>query len=303
MALVMGSLQLGIIYGLLAIGIYITFRILNIPDLTCEGTFTLGLAISAVITRLTHPYIAILVALVFGMTAGAITGLLQTKCKIHPILAGILVMSGLYPVNLAILGGSPNLSLMNSNTIFRNCIDISRKLGLGPDATKIAVSLIVTVAVVIILAKFFKTHTGLAIRATGDNEDMVRASSIDADRMKILALAIGNGVIAICGAMITQYQNYADINSGNGTLVLGLASVIIGEVIFFRRNITLSLVAAVVGSIVYRFIIALAMRLPFFDASYLKLVSAVIVGIALSLPAIKSGISLLNTKKGGSQNA
>ena len=303
MALVMGSLQLGIIYGLLAIGIYITFRILNIPDLTCEGTFTLGLAISAVITRLNHPYIAILVALVFGMTAGAITGLLQTKCKIHPILAGILVMSGLYPVNLAILGGSPNLSLMNSNTIFRNCIDISRKLGLGPDATKIAVSLIVTVAVVIILAKFFKTHTGLAIRATGDNEDMVRASSIDADRMKILALAIGNGVIAICGAMITQYQNYADINSGNGTLVLGLASVIIGEVIFFRRNITLSLVAAVVGSIVYRFIIALAMRLPFFDASYLKLVSAVIVGIALSLPAIKSGISLLNTKKGGSQNA
>ena len=303
MALVMGSLQLGIIYGLLAIGIYITFRILNIPDLTCEGTFTLGLAISAVITRLNHPYIAILVALVFGMTAGAITGLLQTKCKIHPILAGILVMSGLYPVNLAILGGSPNLSLMNSNTIFRNCIDISRKLGLGPDATKIAVSLIVTVAVVVILAKFFKTHTGLAIRATGDNEDMVRASSIDADRMKILALAIGNGVIAICGAMITQYQNYADINSGNGTLVLGLASVIIGEVIFFRRNITLSLVAAVVGSIVYRFIIALAMRLPFFDASYLKLVSAVIVGIALSLPAIKSGISLLNTKKGGSQNA
>lgn len=303
MALVMGSLQLGIIYGLLAIGIYITFRILNIPDLTCEGTFTLGLAISAVVTRLNHPYIAILVALVFGMIAGAITGLLQTKCKIHPILAGILVMSGLYPVNLAILGGSPNLSLMNSNTIFRNCIDISRKLGLGPDATKIAVSLIVTVAVVIILAKFFKTHTGLAIRATGDNEDMVRASSIDADRMKILALAIGNGVIAICGAMITQYQNYADINSGNGTLVLGLASVIIGEVIFFRRNITLSLVAAVVGSIVYRFIIALAMRLPFFDASYLKLVSAVIVGIALSLPAIKSGISLLNTKKGGSQNA
>lgn len=303
MALVMGSLQLGIIYGLLAIGIYITFRILNIPDLTCEGTFTLGLAISAVVTRLNHPYIAILVALVFGMTAGAITGLLQTKCKIHPILAGILVMSGLYPVNLAILGGSPNLSLMNSNTIFRNCIDISRNLGLGPDATKIAVSLIVTVAVVIILAKFFKTHTGLAIRATGDNEDMVRASSIDADRMKILALAIGNGVIAICGAMITQYQNYADINSGNGTLVLGLASVIIGEVIFFRRNITLSLIAAVVGSIVYRFIIALAMRLPFFDASYLKLVSAVIVGIALSLPAIKSGISLLNTKKGGSQNA
>ncbi len=303
MALALGSLQLGIIYGLLAIGIYITFRILNVPDLTCEGTFTLGLAVSAVSSKLGHPYLSIIIALIFGMAAGSVTGILQTKCRIHPILAGILVMSGLYPVNLAILGGSPNLSLMNSNTVFRDCIAKTGNIGIGPETAKIIVSLIVTGFAVFVLSKFFKTHTGLAIRATGDNEDMVRASSIDADRMKILALSIGNGVIAVCGAMITQYQNYADINSGNGTLVLGLASVIIGEVIFFKRNVTLGLLAAVTGSVVYRYIIAFAMRLPFFDASYLKLVSAVIVGVALSIPAIKSGISLMNTKKGGRADA
>ena len=301
MVLVLGSLQLGIIYGLLAIGIFITFRVLNVPDLTCEGSFTLGLAASAMLTRLGHPYIGILAGIAGGMAAGCVTGLLQTRCKIHPILAGILVMSGLYPINLLILGGSPNLALMDSRTIFKDAVNAFGFL--STDGTKIAVALIFTAAVVVLLAMFFKTHTGLAIRATGDNEDMVRASSIDADRMKIVALAIGNGVIALCGAVITQYQNYADINSGAGTLVLGLASVIIGEVIIFKRDLTLALVAAVIGSIVYRFIIALAMKLPFFDASYLKLVSAVIVAIALSIPAIKSRAALMKVKREGERSA
>ena len=301
MVLALGSLQLGIIYGLLAVGIFITFRVLNVPDLTCEGSFTLGLAASAMLTRLGHPYIGILAGIIGGLAAGCMTGLLQTRCKIHPILAGILVMSGLYPINLLILGGSPNLALMDSRTIFKDAANVFAFF--GTDATKIAVALIFTGLTVILLAMFFKTHTGLAIRATGDNEDMVRASSIDADRMKILALAVGNGVIALCGAVITQYQNYADINSGAGTLVLGLASVIIGEVIIFRRDLTLALVSAVIGSIVYRFIIALAMKLPFFDASYLKLVSAVIVAVALSIPAIKSRAALLKTKREGERSA
>ena len=301
MVLVLGSLQLGIIYGLLALGIFITFRVLNTPDLTCEGSFTLGLAASAALARLGHPFIGIIAGIIGGLAAGCVTGLLQTRCKIHPILAGILVMSGLYPINLLILGGSPNLALMDSDTIFKYA---SNALGfLGDDAVKIIVALIFTGLSVVLLAMFFKTHTGLAIRATGDNEDMVRASSINADRMKVLSLAIGNGVIALCGAVITQYQNYADINSGAGTLVLGLASVIIGEVIIFKRDITLSLVAAVVGSIVYRFIIALAMKLPFFDASYLKLISAVIVAIALSIPAIKAHAALVKTKREGERNA
>lgn len=300
MVLVLGSLQLGIIYGLLAIGIYITFRILNVPDLTCEGSFTLGLAVSASLVKLGYPYLGILLGIIGGGIAGTITGLLQTKCKIHPILAGILVMSGLYPINLLILGNSPNLALMDSRTIFK---DAAKLAFLSNDASKIIVAAIFTALALVILIMFFKTHTGLAIRATGDNEDMVRASSIDADKAKILALAIGNAVIALCGAVIAQYQNYADINSGAGTLVLGLASVIIGEVIFFRRDLTLALVAAVAGSIVYRFIIALAMKLPFFDASYLKLVSAVIVAVALSIPAIKGKAALLRVKREGAKNA
>lgn len=301
MVLALGSLQLGIIYGLLAIGIFITFRVLNIPDLTCEGSFTLGLAASAMLARLGHPYIGLIAGIIGGMAAGCVTGLLQTRCKIHPILAGILVMSGLYPINLLILGGSPNLALMDSRTIFKDAINAFAFL--GTDAVKIIVALIFTGLVVVLLAMFFKTHTGLAIRATGDNEDMVRASSIDADKMKIAALAIGNGIIALCGAVIAQYQNYADINSGAGTLVLGLASVIIGEVILFKRDLTLALIAAVIGSVVYRFIIAFAMKLPFFDASYLKLVSAVIVAVALSIPAIKSRAALLRTKREGERSA
>lgn len=300
MVLILGSLQLGIIYGMLALGIFITFRVLNIPDLTCEGSFTLGLAVSAAFTRAGFPYIGIIAGVIGGIIAGCITGLLQTKCKIHPILAGILVMSGLYPINLVILGNSPNLALMDSKTIFKAASNLPF---LGADASKILVAAAFTAFTLLLLALFFKTHTGLAIRATGDNEDMVRASSINADRMKILALAAANGVIALSGAVITQYQNYADINSGAGTLVLGLASVIIGEVIFFKRDLTLGLVAAVAGSVVYRFIIAFAMKLPFFDASYLKLVSAVIVASALSIPAIKSKASLLRVKDGGAENA
>lgn len=300
MVLVIGSLQLGIIYGLLAVGIYITFRILNIPDLTCEGSFTLGLALSAMLTKLGHPYIGILAGIIGGAIAGTITGLLQTKCKIHPILAGILVMSGLYPINLLILGNSPNLALMDSATIFKHAAALPF---LGTNSSKILVAVVFTAATITLLAMFFKTHTGLAIRATGDNEDMVRASSINADNMKTLALAVGNAIIALCGAVIAQYQNYADINSGSGTLVLGLASVIIGEVIFFKRDLTLGLISALTGSVIYRFIIAFAMKLPFFNASYLKLVSAVIIAIALSIPAIKSQSALLRIKREGSQNA
>lgn len=297
MVLVMGTLQLGLIYGLLAVGIYIAFKVLNVPDLTCEGSFTLGLAVSAAMVKLGHPYVALLLAVVCGMAAGGITGFLQTKCRIHPILAGILVMSSLYPINLLILGGSPNVAIMNDVTVFKHAVMVLEAI--DADIVKIIVSLFWVTFVVILLSMFFKTHTGLAIRATGDNEAMVRASSVDADKMKIVSLAIGNGIIALSGAIIAQYQNFADINSGSGTLVLGLASVIIGELVVFRRNVTLGLVAAVIGSIVYRFIIAIAMRMPFFDASYLKLISAVIVGIALSIPAIKEKTSLMKFRKRG----
>lgn len=301
MVLVLGSLQLGLIYGLLALGIYITFRILNIPDLTAEGSFTFGLAASAALTIAGHPLLGLLAGMLAGAAAGCITGLLQTKLMIHPVLAGILTMSGLYTVNLFIMGSSSNLSLIGSNTIFKMLYTALPSL--EKDYCKLMIAAGAAVIVFFLLRLFFKTHIGLCIRATGDNEDMVRASSIDVHGTKILALAISNACIALSGALIAQYQGFADINSGVGILVVGLASVIIGEVFFGRRGVAAGLVSSIFGSVVYRFIIALATKSNLFPAYALKLVSAFIVAAALSLPALKYYRELSGTKKraGGAQ--
>ena len=296
MTLLTGSLQLGLIYGLLAIGIYIAFRILNIPDLTAEGSFTFGLAVSARFTMMGHPYIGILTAIAAGALAGCITGLFQTKLSIHPVLAGILTMSGLYSVNLLIMGSSSNLFLIGSDTVFKLLEDTF--LIVSKDMIKLLVPLVVVILVISLLALFFKTHVGLCIRATGDNEDMVRASSINVDATKILALAIGNGSIALSGALIAQYQGFADINSGVGIIVVGLASVIIGELVFRKDSVTAGLIAALLGSVIYRFIIVLALKYSPFPAYALKLVSACIVAVALALPAIKYQSELHKIKKG-----
>lgn len=296
MTLLLGSLQLGLIYGLLAMGVFIAFRILNIPDLTAEGSFTFGLAVSARFTLLGHPFIGLFAAVLAGALAGCVTGLFQTKLRIHPVLAGILTMSGLYSINLFIMGSSSNLSLIGADTIFKlfqNTIP-----ALGKEGVKLALPLTVALFMILLLAAFFKTHAGLCIRATGDNEDMVKASSINVDATKILTLAIGNGCIALSGAYIAQYQGFADINSGVGIIVVGLASVIIGEAICGKRGVTVGLVSAVLGSIIYRFIIALALKTSFFPAYMLKFVSACIVAIALSLPAIKYQMELNKIKKG-----
>lgn len=294
MALFLGSLQLGFIFGLLAFGIYITFRILNIPDLTAEGSFTLGLAVSANLTVHGHPFLGILCAILLGVVAGFITGLLQTKLYIHPVLAGILTMSGLYSINLAILGSSVNLSLIGHETIFRLAFD--QFAFLEKDIVKLIIALISIIIVGTLLILFFKTHIGLCIRATGDNDDMVRASSINVHTTKILALAISNACIALSGAIYTQYQGFADINSGIGILVVGLASVIIGEAIFGKRSVTVGFLSAIAGSIIYRFIIALANKYSFLPPTMLRLVSAIIVGFALSIPTIRHYHSLHKQK-------
>lgn len=298
MTLLMGSLQLGLIYGLLAIGVYIAFRILNIPDLTAEGSFTFGLAVSASLTLSGHPYIGILAAALAGAAAGCVTGLFQTKLRIHPVLAGILTMSGLYSVNLLIMGSSSNLSLIGADTVFKILIELLS--GLSKDMVKLILPLAVVLMVAAALSVFFKTQIGLCIRATGDNEDMVRASSINVDGTKILALATGNAAIALSGALIAQYQGFADINSGVGIIVVGLASVIIGELVCRKQSVTVGLAAAVIGSIIYRIIIALALKYSPFPAYALKLVSACIVAIALSLPAIQSEMEF---RKGVKRNA
>lgn len=301
MVLLYGSLQLGFLYGLLAMGIYISFRILNIPDLTAEGSFTFGLAVSAAFTVAGHPVLGIFMAVLAGAAAGVITGVLQTKLMIHPVLAGILTMGGLYTVNLGVMGNSSNLSLIGSDTIFK--IVYTRFTGGNRDLGRIGLAVFAVVLVLFLLILFFQTQLGLCIRATGDNEDMVRASSINVDATKVIAIAVSNSCTALSGGLIAQYQGFADISSGVGILVVGLASVIIGEVILGKRGVVVGLLSAIVGAVIYRFIIAYAMQSSWFPASALKLVSACIVAAALSLPAIRYYIEVSKIKKEARKHA
>ena len=286
---ILGTLQLGFIYAILALGIFITFRAMNTPDLTVDGSFTLGLAVSAVLAMGGHPLLGLGAGFICGMAAGALTGLLQTKARIHPLLAGILTMSGLYSVNLAVMGGSPNLSLLQSTTIFTV---LRRAFPQVPKDYVLLISVVfLSLLCVTVLAWFFRTGIGLALRATGNNAAMVRASSINSDGMRVLAIALANGFVGLAGAVLTQYQNYADINAGLGVIVVGLASVIIGEVVIRKRSILGGLLAAAMGAVIYRLLIALALYLDFFPAYMLRLVSAVIVTITLAIPQIRELIS------------
>ena len=292
MKLIIGSLQLGLLYGILALGIYISFRILSVPDLTTEGSFAFGLSVSAAVTAMGHPILAIPAAMLAGALAGGITGILQTIFMVHPILAGIITMSGLYSVNLFIMGGASNLSLVRIDTIFKLIP------GLSKQDTQTALSFVACLLALVLLILFFRTHIGMCIRAVGDNDEMVRASSINVDACKVLAFCLSNAVIALSGALIAQYQGYADISSSSGILVIGLASVIIGEAVFGRRSVTIGFISSVVGSLIYRIIIALATKYSPLPAYMLKLLSAIIVGFALSLPAIRLRASIRRQKRG-----
>lgn len=292
MKLIIGSLQLGLLYGILALGIYISFRILSVPDLTTEGSFAFGLSVSAAVTTMGHPVLAIPAAMLAGALAGGITGILQTTFMVHPILAGIITMSGLYSVNLFIMRGASNLSLVRIDTIFKLIP------GLSKQDTQTVLSIVACLLVLALLILFFRTHIGMCIRAVGDNDEMVRASSINVDACKVLAFCLSNAVIALSGALIAQYQGYADISSSSGILVIGLASVIIGEAVFGRRSVTIGFISSVVGSLIYRIIIALATKYSPLPAYMLKLLSAIIVGFALSLPAIRLRASIRRQKRG-----
>ena len=285
--LIITSLQQGILYSIMAMGVYITFRILNIPDLTVDGSFTFGMATATVFTIAGQPFLGILLALLAGMLAGIVTGILQTQLKIHPILASILTMTSLYTVNLAVMGGKSNLSLLGKETVFTKFMEL---FSLQKSRSQTIVSIFICVLVIFVICVFFKTRTGLAIRATGDNEDMVRSSSINANRYKCLGLAIGNGLAAMSGALIAHYQSSADVNFGSGIVVTGLAAVIIGETFFGKHSVTIGMISAVVGMISYRIIIAFALKIDLFPSYALKLVASCIVTIALAVPAVKEVI-------------
>ena len=283
-AIIFSALELGCIYALVALALFLSFRVLNIADMTTDGAFTLGCAVSAVFAVGGHPLIGLPAAMLAGACAGAVTAFLQTKLKIPSILAGIITNTGLYTVNLAVMGFSSNVNMMRADTLFSMLQPV-----LGKTFFKLIPAALITLLAAVLLAMFLKTRLGLSIRATGDNPDMVRASSINTSFTITVGLCIANACTALSGALLAQYQKAADINLGGGMVIIGLASLIIGEALLPKGKLWVKAAGAVAGSIVYRFIIALALRLDL-PSECLKLISAVIVALAIGLPAIKTGL-------------
>ena len=275
-AIITSALELGFIYALVALALYLSFRVLNIADMTTDGAFTLGCAVSATLAVAGHPWLALPAAMLSGSCAGIVTALLQTKWGVPSILAGIITNTGLYTVNLAVMGFSSNVNMLRSETIFTPF-----------PGMKLIPAVLITLVVAAVLVIFLSTRLGLSIRATGDNPDMVRASSINTGLTVTIGLAVSNSITALSGAVLAQYQKTADINLGTGMVIIGLASLIIGETIFRKGKLWLRIIGTVVGCIVYRFIIALALRLDL-PSECLKLVSAIIVAIAIALPTIRA---------------
>ncbi len=309
---IFGSVEQGIIYAIMALGVYLTFRVLDFPDLTVDGSFVTGAATAAMMVVLGyHPILATLTAIVAGFIAGCLTGLLHTKGKINPLLSGILMMIALYSINLRIMGLSaenaivkPNIQLLSQETIFSQFQSFWSSLGiddtlsnfvlsLGSDTAPntwgtILIVLLITFIIKMIADWFLKTEVGLAIRATGDNKRMIRSFSANTDTYIILGLGLSNALVAFSGALIAQYSKFADVNMGIGMIVVGLASVIIGEAIFGTKTIFRATLAVVFGAIIYRIIYALSLRVPWLDSHDMKLITAIIVILALVIPQVIS---------------
>ncbi|MDF4246005.1 ABC transporter permease [Enterococcus faecalis] len=285
--MIVSAIGQGMLWALLGLGIFMTYRILNFPDMTTEGSFPLGGAVCVTaITTGVSPFVATLLGVGAGMLAGLVTGLLFTKGKIPIILAGILVMSGLNSVILFVMK-SPNKSLLNQPKIQ----DVFQKMTLPDYYDTIFLGISVLAVVMILLLFFFNTSLGQAYIATGDNEEMARSIGIQTDRMKILGLVLSNGLIGLSGALIAQNDGYADVSKGTGVIVIGLASLIIGEVLFGELTFGERLMAIVVGSIIYQLLILLVIKLGF-DTTYLKIFSAVILAICLMIPQLKKALRL-----------
>ena len=281
-AVILSALELGCIYALVALALLVSFRILNIADMTTDGSFTLGCAVSATVAVAGHPILALPAAMLAGAAAGGITALLQTRFRIPSILAGIITNTGLYTVNLAVMGFSSNVNMLKTDTVFT----LLRPL-LG-SAYRLLPAAVVAILSAVLLVLFLKTRLGLSIRATGDNPDMVRASSINTGFTITVGLCLSNALTALSGALLAQYQKTADINLGTGMVIIGLASFIIGESLFPRGKLWMKAAGALVGSLLYRFIIAIALRMDL-PSECLKLISAVIVALAIGLPGLKKG--------------
>lgn len=285
-----GAISQGVLWGVMVLGVYITFRILDIADLTVDGSFALGGAVTAtLLVGGVNPFLALLIALLSGLAAGFVTGFLHTKVKIPAILASILTQIALYSINIRIMGQA-NTPLLKVDTAFSKLNGVFEtlfKTTVNKNVISIILGVIIVAVIVLILYWFFGTELGCAIRATGNNEHMIRALGVNTDTMKILGLMFGNGLVALSGAMVAQNQGFADVNMGTGAIVIGLAAIIIGEVIFGKRfSFGYRLMSVVFGSIIYRIIISIVLQLGF-KSTDLKLLTAVIVALALAIPLIQ----------------
>lgn len=287
--LVLSTVSQGLLWAIMALGVFLTFRVLDIADLSVEGTFPLGAAVAATLIDAGHSvWFAMLIALIAGCIGGTVTALLTTKLKIPALLSGILTMIGLYSVNLMIMGKA-NVPLLRAETVFTLTENL---FGVSSVVATLIVGLVSTVIVGAIMYWFFGTVLGTAIRATGCNPQMARAQGINTNVMVILGLLISNGLVALSGALVAQSNGFADVGMGTGTIVIGLASVIIGEVLFGTRSFKNWLISVVLGSVVYRAVIAIVLELGM-PPNDLKLFTAVLVAIALSLPLIKNKFAIM----------
>lgn len=290
LSIVQSALELGFIYSLVALALFISFTILNIADLSTDGCFTLGCAVGAMVTLSGHPVLALFAAMGAGVCSGFITAFLQTKMGIESILAGIIVNTGLYTINIAVMGFASNVNLFGCDTIFSLA-----KESIGGTFYKIIVVVIVVILVAVLLSWFLGTRLGLSIRATGNNPDMVKASSINPGFMITVGLCVANSLTGLSGALLAQYQKSCDINLGTGMVTIALASLIIGESLIGKGSMFRRVCGVVLGSCLYRFIVAVALRLNV-PAECLKLVSAIIVAVAIAFPYLKKRAAFTKQK-------
>ena len=277
------ALELGFMYALVAMALFLSYRVLDIADLTTDGCFVLGAAVSVTLAAAGHPILAVPAAMAAGVCAGFVTAFLQTRLGVPSILAGIVTNTGLYTINLMAMGWKSNASLLGVDTIF----SMLKATGIGGSWYELLLAAFVTVLAGVLLRLFLATRLGLSIRATGDNRDMVRASSVNPTFTITVGLCIANALTALSGSIVGQYQKTVDINSGTGIVVIGLACLIIGETVLGRRTVTKGIIAVVIGSIIYRFIYAIVFYTKVVPVDCLKLLTAVIVALAIAAPSIK----------------
>lgn len=285
------ALELGLICSLTVLALYLSYSMLNVCDLSTDGCFTLGAAVGAIVVISGHPYLAIPAAMAAGICSGFVTAILQTKLGVDSLLAGIIVNTGLYSINIAIMGGSSLLNMNKVDTVFSLMKDLLKGTVFAKQY-KLAVALIAVIVILVLLTLFLKTRLGLAIRATGNNPDMVRSSSINTAFTTIVGLCIAGSFTALSGCLLAQSQKAVDINIGTGMVTIALASLLIGGAFFSRRSVTLRAIGAVLGAFIFRLVYTVALRFDM-PASMLKLVSSVIVIIAIAGPYLKGQLPLL----------